>query len=168
MMQLCVGATIVHSLHGVGHVETLEDKDILGKMTRFAVISFQEDRLKIMVNIDQRNSMLRALMTSEEVEVVMEHLKNHTCATVISKSTQRYNVNMQKIKSGDVNSLAEVVKELSGLLEEKRLTQKELTMLEQSRKILAAELSQVTQRSEEESLAWIEQSCARRELVSAQ
>ena len=168
-MQLCVGAKIVHSLHGVGHVESLEDKDILGKSSRFAVMSFQEDRLKIMVNIDQRNSMLRPLMTADEVVVVMEHLKNHTCASIISKSTQRYNVNMQKIKSGDVNALAEVVKELSGLLEEKRLTQKELTMLEQTRKILAAELSQVTNRSEEESLAWIEKVCfPKRELVSAQ
>ena len=168
-MELCVGAKIVHSLHGVGHVESLEDKDILGKSSRFAVISFQEDRLKIMVNIDQRNSMLRPLMSGEEVEAVMAHLSNHTCQTVISKSTQRYNVNMQKIKSGDVNCLAEVVKELSGLLEEKRLTQKEMTMLEQTRKILAAEVSQVTNRSEEESLAWIEQVCSRkRELVSAQ
>src|ERR1017187_827548 len=144
MMELCVGAKIVHSLHGVGHVESLEDKDILGKSSHFAVISFQEDRLKIMVNIDQRNSMLRALMTAEQVETVMENLKNHTCGSIISKSTQRYNVNMQKIKSGDVNNLAEVVKELTGLLEEKRLTQKELTMLEQTRKILAAELSTVT------------------------
>jgi CarD family transcriptional regulator len=167
MMKLNPGDKIVHSLHGVGNVEKIEEKEILGKLTSFAILSFQEDRLKIMVNVDQRNNMLRPLMNVQQVETVMKHLKDHICATVISKSTQRYNVNLQRIKSGDVTNLAEVIKELSGLLEEKRLTQKEQSMLDQTRRILAAELSQVTNRTEEETLAWIEES-VKRQLVSAQ
>lgn len=168
-MKLNPGDKIVHSLHGVGTVELIEEREILGKVTSFAIISFQEDRLKIMVNVDQRNNMLRPLMTAKQVESVMKHLKNHTSSTIISKSTQRYNMNLQRIKSGDVTNLAEVIKELSGLLEEKRLTQKEQSMLEQTRRILAAEVSQVTNRTEEETLAWIEESCGliKRELVTA-
>jgi CarD family transcriptional regulator len=166
-MQLGSMSKIVHSLHGVGTVESTEDRTILGKSTRFAVISFQEDRLKIMINLDQRNPMIRPLMTAEQVEEVMERLKNHTCDTIISKSTQRYSVNLQKIKSGEVKALCEVIKELTGLLEEKRLTQKELTLLEQSRKVLAAELSQVTNRSEQDIKEWIDRSCSPKQLVTA-
>ena len=120
-----------------------------------------------MINLDQRNPMIRPLMTAEQVEEVMERLKNHTCDTIISKSTQRYSVNLQKIKSGEVKALCEVIKELTGLLEEKRLTQKEQTLLEQSRKVLAAELSQVTNRSEQDVNEWINRSCSPKQLVNA-
>ncbi len=158
-MQLEVGCSVVHSLHGVGRVESLETKELLGKETRFATISFQDDRLKIMVNLDQRNSMLRPLMTSVQVENVLGHMRSHCNEAVVSKSTHRYHLNLQKIKSGDVTSLCEVIKELSGLLEEKRLTQKELSMLEQSRKILASELSEITNRPQEEMIELICQTC---------
>ena len=167
-MQLRVGSKIVHSLHGVGTVESTEEKTILGKDTHFAVLSFQEDKLKIMVNLDQKNNMIRPLMTSKEVEAVMEHLKNHICGAIISKSTLRYNINLQKIKTGDPTSMCEVIKELSALLEEKRITQKEMSMLEQIRKILASELSQVTNKTEEEMTLWIERICnPKAELVTA-
>jgi CarD family transcriptional regulator len=166
-MQLDPSSKIVHSLHGVGTVESTEDKTMLGKSTRFATISFQEDRLKIMINLDQRNPMIRPLMTSGQVEEVMDRLKNHTCDTIISKSTQRYSVNLQKIKTGEVKALCEVIKELTGLLEEKRLTQKELTLLEQSREVLADELSQVTKRSKEEMVDWIGRSCSRKAELAA-
>ena len=158
-MHLEVGCKVVHSLHGVGTVESLESKELLGKLTRFATIAFQDDRLKIMVNLDQRNSMLRPLMTQAQVEQILEHMREHSNESVVTKSTHRYNLNLQKIKSGDVNSLCEVIKELSGLLEEKRLTQKEQSMLEQSRKILASELSQVKQRPQEEMIELICQTC---------
>ena len=166
-MQLRVGAKIVHSLHGVGTVESTEEKTILGKSTKFAVISFQDDKLKIMVNLDQKNSLIRPLMNGKEVESVMDHLKNHICGTIISKSTLRYNLNLQKIKSGDPTSMCEVIKELSALLEEKRITQKEMSMLEQIRKILASELSQVKNKTEEEMTEWIQTICSRQELVKA-
>lgn len=159
MMHLEVACPVFHSLHGVGTVEALEHKEFLNKPTRFATISFQDDRLKIMVNLDQRNSMLRPLMTAEQVEGVLDFLKTHCNDSVITKSTHRYNLNLQKIKSGDINSLCEVIKELSGLLEEKRLTQKEHTMLEQSRKILASELSEVTQRPQDEMVELICTTC---------
>lgn len=158
-MQLEVSCQVVHSLHGVGTVESLEVKEVLGKQTRFATISFQDDKLKIMVNLDQRNSMLRPLMTTGQVESVLDYLRSHCNDSIITKSTHRYHLNLQKIKSGDVNSLCEVIKELSGLLEEKRLTQKEHSMLEQSRKILASELSSVKNRPQEEMIELICQTC---------
>jgi CarD family transcriptional regulator len=158
-MQLEVGSQVVHSLHGVGTVESLETKELLAKETRFATISFQDDRLKIMVNLDQRNSMLRPLMTGEQVESILEYLRSHSSEGVITKSTHRYNLNLQKIKSGDINSLCQVIKELSGLLEEKRLTQKEHSMLEQSRKILASELSSVKNRPHQEMVELICSTC---------
>lgn len=158
-MHLEVACQVVHSLHGVGTVESLETKEVLGRETRFATISFQDDRLKIMVNLDQRNSMLRPLMNAPQVESILDYLRSHCNDAVITNSTHRYNLNLQKIKSGDVNSLCQVIKELSGLLEEKRLTQKEHSMLEQSRKILASELSSVKQRPQEEMIELISQTC---------
>lgn len=163
MVNLEVACQVVHSLHGVGTVESVETKELLGKETRFATITFQDDRLKIMVNLDGRNQMLRPLMTHGEVEQVLSHMGSHINEAVVSKSTHRYNLNLQKIKSGDVTSLCEVIKELTTLLEEKRLTQKEHSMLEQSRKILASELSEVRKRPQEEMIELISQTCSKTE-----
>ncbi len=158
-MNLRVGSKIVHALHGVGSVESIEEKTILNKVTRFSVICFEQPALKIMVNVDGKNNMIRPLIEPSEVDRVMDHLKNFTSPGLISKSTQRYHVNLLKIKSGEVFPLCEVIKELTGLVEDKKLTQKEQTMLEQSRRILAAELSEVTKRAEAEMEQLIDQTC---------
>ena len=164
-MNLRVGSKIVHALHGVGSVESIEEKTILNKVTRFSVICFEQPPLKIMVNVDGKNNMIRPLIDKNEVERVMDHLKNFTSPGLISKSTQRYHVNLQKIKTGEVYPLCEVIKELTGLVEDKKLTQKEQTMLEQTRAILAAELSEVTERDATEMRQLIDETCCPRPVL---
>jgi CarD family transcriptional regulator len=62
-----IGEKVLHPLHGVGVVETIEEKAILEKLARFSTISFQGDRLKIMVNLDQGNNLIRHLVAADEI-----------------------------------------------------------------------------------------------------
>lgn len=161
-----VGSKVIHALHGLGTVETIEEKDILGQIARFSVISFQNDRLKIMVNVDQRNNMIRPLTEASDVPKIMEYMSSFSCE-MPSKSAERYAINLRKVKSADVFQLAEVVKDLMDLSRVKKLSPKELAMLKQARGILSSEMSQVLSKSAEEMELSIDNACRVEELVTA-
>ena len=151
-----IGSTIIHSLHGLGVVESIEEKIILGRVTRFAILAF--DRLQIMANVDQKNGVGRALIDVEEVPGVLEFLK--TCqGDLPGNYNKRYNLNLEKVKSGDIRQLCEVIKSLTKLARGKKLGYKDQNMLERAREVLALELSYVTQGNLEEMAATIEEAC---------
>ena len=151
-----VGSKVIHSLHGLGVVESIEEKAILGNVTRFAIIAF--DRLQIMANIDQRNNMIRPLIDAAQVPEVLEYLKN--CDTEQpSNYTKRYNVNLERVKSGDIRQLCEVVKALAKLGRNKKLGHKDQSMLERARKVLAQEIGFVTDCDVDNMEQVIEQTC---------
>jgi CarD family transcriptional regulator len=153
-----VGLMVMHPLYGIGVVEKIEEKDILGKTNKFSVISFQNDRLKIMVNMEQKNNLIRNLVEKEEIPRVLHFIK--ACKSDLPlKSSERYNINLKKIKSSDIYQLAEVIKDLSMLGKEKKLSPKELNMLKQSKKMLAMEFGYVSNISQEDAEMMIEGSC---------
>ena len=136
-----VGSKVIHSLHGLGVVESIEEKEILGNVTRFAVLAFE--RLQIMANVDQKNCMVRPLIEASQVTAVLDFLKSCSCDLPTSY-TKRYNLNLEKMKSGDIFQTCEVIKSLSVLARSKKLGHKDQSMLEKARKVLAQELSYVT------------------------
>ena len=151
-----VGSKVIHSLHGLGVVENIEEKVILGNVTQFAILAF--DRLQIMANIGQRNNMIRPLIDASEVPAVLEYLKK--CDTDLPTNyTKRYNVNLEKVKSGDIHQLCEVVKALSKLGRGKKLGHKDQSMLERARKVLAQEIGFVTDCDVENMEQVLEQTC---------
>lgn len=152
------GAMVMHPLYGIGTVEKIEEKDILGKVNRFSIISFQNDRLKIMVNMEQKNNLIRNLIAREEIPRVLNFIRECKSELPI-KSSERYNVNLKKIKSSDIYQLSEVIKDLSLLGREKKLSPKEVNMLKQSKKMLAMEFGYVSSISQEDAEMMIEASC---------
>ena len=151
-----VGDKVIHSLHGLGIVESIEEKTILGNVTRFAVLAFE--RLQIMANVDQKNSMVRPLISADRVPQVLDFLKSCSCE-LPSNYTKRYNVNLEKMKSGDVLQCCEVIKSLSVLARNKKLGHKDQSMLEKARKVLAQEISYVTDQEPLAMESVIDQTC---------
>ncbi|MFP4496678.1 MAG: CarD family transcriptional regulator [Vulcanimicrobiota bacterium] len=149
MRKYQVGQKVMHPLHGIGTVEKIEEKKILGKTSKFSVINFTDDRLKIMVNLDQK-SMIRGLTSRDEIKKVLDVMKNKS-DDMPARSSERYNLNMKKIKSADVFQMAEVIRDLSELLHRKKLSRKEQTMLKAAKKIFCSEVSYVKKISEEEA-----------------
>lgn len=156
-MKIIAGSKIIHALHGIGTVEIVEEKEILGSVCRFAVIVFE--RLKIMVNVDQKNSMVRPLISPDDVGTIMDYLKS--CNVELpSYYTKRYNLNLEKLKTGDVYQLCEVIKSLIQLSKRKKLGMKDQKMLERARTVLAQELSYVTECDEENMCQVIDHTCS--------
>ena len=154
-MRFKVKQKVVHALYGVGTVEKIEEKNILGQTNLYAIITFKSDRLKIMVNLDEKNEMIRELIDKEEVPRILDFLKK--CRSKLpTKSSDRFNINLNKIKSADIYKLVEVIKDLSHLSQEKKLTPKELNMLKQTRKMLCSEMSFVSDMPVEEIESLVE------------
>ncbi len=152
------GTYLIHPLHGIGCVEQFEDKEVLGQKCRFAVISFQNDKLRMLVNVNKKDSMLRKLISNEDIPVLLDYIKTFE-SDIPVKSAERYNLNMKKIKSTDVLLLAQVIKDLSSLGKTKKLTPKELDMLKQTKKTLAVEFAFVSSLSLEDAEHMVEESC---------
>lgn len=156
MPRFTVGQKVVHPLHGIGTVESIEEKNILGKTTRFSEIYFSGERLKIMVNLDSENSMIRSLISKDEIPKILKVMKNAK-NDVSLRSSERFNNNMKKIKSADIYKMAEVIKDLTELKKCKKLSCKEEMMLKQTKKILSSELSFVGNIPQEEAEQMIDQ-----------
>ena len=152
------GSKVFHSLHGVGTVLSIEEKVVLGQPTKFSVSSFGDDGLKIMVNLNKKERMIRPLLEEEEVPKVFEHLESWD-SDLPSKAPTRYNLNLGKLKSGDIFALCEVIKGLTALSETRKLSPKDQIMLEQTRKNLAEELSLVRDVATEEMEEIIDRAC---------
>ncbi len=152
------GSKVFHSLHGVGTVLSIEEKVVLGQPTRFSVSSFGDDGLKIMVNLDKKDQTIRPLIGSEEVPKVFSHLENWD-SDLPSKAPTRYNINLSKLKTGDVFAMCEVIKGLTALSETRKLSPKDAVMLEQARKNLAHELSLVHCENQEDMEQRIDRVC---------
>ena len=153
-----IGTKVVHPLHGLGTVDSIEEKAILGQISKYACISFSGDRLRIMVNLRQKNSMIRPLINSDEISKVMDHLRDSD-GTLPTRSSDRYSLNIKKIKSCDIYQLAEVIRDLTGLSQNHKLSPKEQQMLKSARKTLAVEFSYVNGKNEEEMEAEIDETC---------
>ncbi len=152
------GSKIFHSLHGIGTVVSVEEKVVLGQPTRFSISSFGDDGLKIMVNLDRKDSMVRPLIEPNDVPKVLDYLQTWV-SDLPSKAPTRYSTNLSKLKTGNVFALCEVVKGLTSLSEERKLSPKDQIMLEQCRKHLAEELSLVRDADREEMEQMIDTTC---------
>ncbi len=153
-----VGSKVMHPLHGLGTVESIEHEVILAQDCDLACISFQNDRLKIKVNLSKKNAMIRPLVDKEEILKIVSHLKT-TDNTLPIRSSDRYNFNLRKVKSCDVYQLAEVIRDLTVFSKNHKLPPKEQQMLKQARKTLAIEFGFITNRDEEDIESEIDEIC---------
>ena len=152
------GSKIFHSLHGIGTVESVEEKVVQGQPTRFTISSFGDDGLKIMINLDRKDSMVRPLVEPSEVPKVLEHLETWV-SDLPSKAPTRYSANLSKLKTGSIYALCEVIKGLTTLSEERKLSPKDQAMLEKCRKHLAEELGLVHKKDTDEMEQVIDATC---------
>lgn len=135
-------------MYGLGTVQTIENKEVLGETISLAQIFFPRENMKMMVNINKQTELFRPLIEEEQVDAIFEHMKNHE-GSFPSRANQRQKMHMDKIKSNDIFQLCEVIKDLHVMSTKKKLSFKETEMLERARQVMIEELSVVTGRKTE-------------------
>jgi len=135
-----VGDKVVYPHHGAGVVERVETKTIEGEKKKYFILSLCGGDLKITVPEESTADVgLRSVIPKCEVKSVFEVL-NQEQSQMPTNWNHRYKKNRDKIRSGDVYEVAEVVRNLSIREHEKGLSTGEKRMLNQARQILLSEI----------------------------
>ena len=135
-----VGDKIVYPMHGAGVIESIEEKEILGRKQSYYVVKMPVGDMKVMIPIQNVEGIgIREIISLQDVERVFEILGGRNI-NVTSNWNKRYRENMTKIKSGNIFEVAEVVRTLMIREKEKGLSTGERKMLSSARQILISEL----------------------------
>lgn len=144
-----VGDKIVYPMHGAGTIDSIEEKDILGEKQAYYIIKMPGE-VKVMIPTNKAEQVgVRNIINKEEAAKVMTVLGENE--TEMSHNwNKRYRDNMDKMKSGDIYEVADVVRNLSFKQKEKGLSTGEKKMLSNAKQILVSELVLAEHASEEE------------------
>ncbi len=158
MKKFANDSQVCHPLYGLGKVEKVEEKVVLGEKISLAQIVFPNENLKMMVNVNKDTELFRPLIKEEKVGEIFDYLENHDGESP-SRANQRQRLNLEKIKSNDIFQLCEVIKCLAVISSKKKLSFREAEMYERARRVLLEELSLVTGRDEEILEERLQQAC---------
>lgn len=152
-----VGDKVVYPMHGAGIIEAIEEREILGKKKTYYIMRLPLGDMKVMIPTDNVEEIgIRDIIDQKEVERVIEVLKNDK-SKMSSNWNRRYRANMQKIKSGNIFEVAEVVRNLQLRDIEKGLSTGERKMLSNAKQILISELVLADNIEEEKAKELIEE-----------
>lgn len=145
-----VGDKVVHPIHGAGIIEGVEVKEFLGEEKDYFILSIPSCSMKIMIPCDGADATgIRRIISKDDCQKVFQILRDGVMDETLSKEipnakwNYRHRILMEKIKSGNVYDLADIVRVLSLRNREKPLSGGEKRVLDQARSILASELSLV-------------------------
>ncbi|NQZ00492.1 MAG: CarD family transcriptional regulator [Bdellovibrionales bacterium] len=159
MVTFQVGDNAVYPGHGVGEVTSIETKEIMGSKHSFYSIKILETGMKIMVPTNNAEAVgLRPIISKKEAGRVLDILKQTDVKIDNQTWNRRYREYMEKIKTGSVYEIAEVLRDLFVLKVDKELSFGERKMLDTARSLLLKELSLATSKQsleEEEKVAAI-------------
>ena len=146
-----VGDKVVYPHHGAAVIEKREQKEVFGETREYLVLKLAYGDLTLMVPCDNTDEVgLREVINDEEVEEVFAVLRKKE-ARMPTNWSRRYKNHVEKLKSGDIYQVAEVVRNLSIRDKDKGLSAGEKRMLTRARQILVSELTFAIGVSEEEA-----------------
>ena len=144
-----VGDNAVYPGHGVGAVVAIETKEIMGSKADFYIVQIRETGMKVMVPKNNVSSVgLRPIISREEASKVIQILKTTNVKIDNQTWNRRYREYMEKIKTGSVYEIAEVLRDLFVLKVDKELSYGERNMLDTARKLLMKELTLAVDKEE--------------------
>ncbi len=151
-----IGDRVVYPMHGAGIIEAIEKKEILGEMREYYVMRIPNGEMRVMIPLDNvEESGLRDVIDEERFKDVLNVLQ-HGDTEMSSNWNRRYRANMEKIKTGDILEVAEVVRNLYSRDREKGLSTGEKKMLDNARQILISELMLAKGMEEQKIESWLE------------
>jgi len=140
-MPFAVGDKVVYPHHGAAIIEAKEKRIFEEKKTDYFVLRITYGDLKVSIPVDKAEEIgLRDVINDEEVEEVFTVLRKKE-ARMPTNWSRRFKNHVEKLKSGDIYQVAEVVRNLSLREADKGLSAGEKRMLARARQILVSELT---------------------------
>ena len=141
---------MVYPHHGAGKVLRKEMKDVLGESREYLTIKILHNDMTVMVPTQNASlAGLRPIIDEETVKKVTAVLLDE-CSEMPKNWNRRFKHNRDKIKTGDIYELAEVVRNLAIREAEKGLSTGEKQMFTRAKKILTSELMYALEMDEQQ------------------
>jgi CarD family transcriptional regulator len=152
-----VGDKVVYPHHGAGTVVKKDKREVLGEKREYLTIQILHNDMT--VNVPSENAEKVGLRKVIDEKTVQEVLKALTgSGTAMPKNwNRRFKHNREKMKTGDIFELAEVVRNLSLRDHEKGLSTGEKQMFVKAKKILVSELMYAKGMDEEDTSIWLDE-----------
>jgi CarD family transcriptional regulator len=135
-----VGDKAVYAAHGIGEVTGIEKRELFGRKQKFYILRLLDSGMIVMVPMDASKN-LRTIIPKSEVKKVFAVLKQQTVSIPKLTWNRRHRVYMDKLNSGSVYQVAEVLRELCLLRGRKELSFSERRVLDTARSMLVRELA---------------------------
>jgi CarD family transcriptional regulator len=152
-----VGDKVVYPHHGAGTVVKKESRKVLGEERDYLTIKILHNEMTVNVPCENAERVgLRGVIDQQMVDVVVKALSGGS--TEMPKNwNRRFKHNRDKMKTGDILELAEVVRNLSLRDHEKGLSTGEKQMFVKAKKILSSEFMYAKDMNEEQAAEWLDE-----------
>jgi len=155
-----IGDKVVYPAHGVGLIQAIEEKEVLGYRQSFYILRLLGSEMTIMVpTVSAERNGLRCLIGASDVPKVLEILRRNDII-ICPNWNRRFKDNLERIKTGSLFEVAEVMRILVLLQKERNLSFGEKKMLENVRQLLVMEIRHAVSANEEEVKLLIEEAIA--------
>ncbi len=137
-----VGDLAVYPAQGVGVIEAIESREVMGSTQKFYIMKIMSNGMKIMIPTGSAESVgLRELILEDDVPKVYEILRNKDITIDKQTWNKRYREYLEKIKTGSVFEIARVLRDLLILKNDKNLSFGERKMMDTAKSLLIKEIS---------------------------
>ncbi|HEX4110336.1 MAG TPA: CarD family transcriptional regulator [Solirubrobacteraceae bacterium] len=152
-----LGDHVVYPHHGAGKVLQKEEKEVFGEVREYLTIKILHNDMTVMVPTENAAlAGLRRVIDEETVTKVLDVLRDDV-SEMPKNWNRRFKHNRDKIKTGDIYELAEVVRNLALRESEKGLSTGEKQMFTRAKKILASELMYALDKDEVEAESYLDE-----------
>jgi CarD family transcriptional regulator len=156
-----LGDNVVYPHHGAGKVQAKEIKEVFGERREYLTIKILHNDMTVMVPTENAAlAGLRRVIDEDTVKKVLDVLRDDV-SDMPKNWNRRFKHNRDKIKTGDIYELSEVVRNLALRESEKGLSSGEKQMYTRAKKILASELMYALDKNEAEAEAYLDELLSR-------
>ncbi len=149
MLMFKVGDLAVYPAQGVGLIESIESREVMGSSQAFYIMKILGSNMKIMIPLNSADAVgLRQIISAKEIPKIYEILKNKDITIDKQTWNKRYRDYLEKIKTGSVYEVARVLRDLFILKNDKDLSFGERKMMDTAKGLLIKEISIATKSEE--------------------
>ncbi len=134
------GDKILYPMHGAGVVETIEEKNVLGENQKYYIVSLPTKNMKVMIPVNKSDALnLREITDAKMMPDVFDTFTKDYIDRGLNWN-KRYKMNLEKVKTGDIFELADVINDLMQRDLMKGLSTGERKMLNDSKHLFVSEV----------------------------
>jgi len=161
-----VGDKIFYPMHGAGIIQSREEKEFLGEKHLYFVLNMLLKDLDIMVPVEKMSALgIRHVVEPNVLSDVLEHLQEGE-ADLSVNAGQRQKMNTEKMKSGDLYGISEVIRDLATMSKSKILGTSDKLMLDNAQQIVISEIELALGIDTEQASERLKQAVCKQETVS--